>query len=190
MEERRHTADEFIFAMPVVLNSVLLALVMVAAAYDLRFRRIPNWLTLSGFICGFSLNVLFLGRQGLVTASLGLLCALLVYVPLYLIRGMGAGDVKLMAAVGAIVGPHNWLGIFLATAILGGIVSVVVIALKRRFHQTLLNLAVIGAELLHFRVPSESEERLDVRSSEALRLPHGAVIAGGCIVYLLLAAYN
>lgn len=98
--------------MPTVLNSTLIALVLVAAAYDLRFRRIPNWLNLSGVIAGFGVNTFLSGGHGLRNASLGLLCALLVYVPLYLIRGMGAGDVKLMAAVGAIAGPGHWLGIF------------------------------------------------------------------------------
>lgn len=176
--------------MPALLNSVLIALVVVAAAYDLRFRRIPNWLNLLGLITGFGINMLLFGWQGLGAALLGFLCALLVYVPLYLIRGMGAGDVKLMAAVGAIVGPRHWIVIFLVTAILGGVVSLAVIALKRRFHQTLLNLAVIGAELLRFRVPFSSEERLDIRHEEALRLPHAAVIAGGSIAYLLYAAYN
>jgi prepilin peptidase CpaA len=112
----------------------------------------------------------------------------LIYLPLYVMRGMGAGDVKLMAAVGSIVGPSQWLGIFLATAIIGGIVSLLVIALKRRFHQTIWNLAVIGAELLHFRAPSAAEARLDIRHSEALRLPHGAVIAAGCIVFSLYTA--
>jgi prepilin peptidase CpaA len=181
-------ADEFIFDMPTVLNSALMPLVLVAAAYDLRFRRIPNWLNLSGVITGFGVNILLSGRHGFAAASLGLLCALLVYVPLYLIRGMGAGDVKLMAAVGAVVGPGNWLGVFLATAITGGIVSLLVIAFKKRFHQTFWNLAVIGVELLHFRAPSASEERLDIRHSEALRLPHGAVIAAGCIAFLLYTA--
>ena len=184
------SADEFIFYMSTPLNIALIALVLVAAAYDLRFRRIPNWLNLSGMIIGFGLNIFFFGGHGLRAASLGFLCALLAYLPLYLIRGMGAGDVKLMAAVGAIAGPSNWLGIFLATAIAGGIVSVVVIALKKRFHQTFWNLAVIGVQLLQFRAPSSAEERLDIRHSDALRLPHGAVIATGCVTFLLYTAYR
>jgi prepilin peptidase CpaA len=103
---------------------------------------------------------------------------------------MGAGDVKLMAAVGAIAGASNWIAIFLITAILGGLLSLVVIAVQKRFHQTLSNLSVIGAELLHFRMPFVTEKRLDIRSSEALRLPHAAVIAAGSIVFLLQTTYN
>ena len=96
----------------------------------------------------------------------------------------------MMGAVGALAGASNWIVIFLITAMLGGIVSLVVIASRKRVHQTLSNLTVIGAELLHFRMPFATEKRLDVRSSEALRLPHGAVIAAGCIVFLLYSTYS
>ena len=172
--------------MPALLKILLLPLVSAAAAYDLRFRRIPNWLSVSGVILGFAVNLALSGWRGGASAGLGLLLAVLVYLPLYLIRGMGAGDVKLMGAVGAIVGPANWLGIFLATSLLGGIAALGMIAWKKRFHQTVLNLAVIGVALMHFRAPAESEERLDIRSSRALRLPHATVIAAGCIVFLLV----
>lgn len=174
--------------MPAVLSIVLLLIVLPAAAYDLRYRRIPNWLTLSGIVLGIGTNTLLFGVHGALAACLGLLCALAVYVPLYLIRGMGAGDVKLMAAVGAIAGPSNWLGIFLATALIGGAVSLVMVAWKKRTRKTLSNLALIGIELFHFRLPSEAEPRLDMRHSDALRLAHGVIIAAGSIAFLLFSA--
>ncbi len=174
--------------MPVVLKIALLCVVVLAAIYDLRFRRIPNWVSLSGIVLGFGCNTLLLGLHGLREAGLGLLCAALVYMPLYLVRGMGAGDVKLMAAVGAIAGPESWLQIFLATALIGGIVSLAVIAGKHRFRQTLGNVGVIVTELLHFRAPVETDSRLDYRHKQAIRLPHGAAIAGGSIAFLLFTA--
>ncbi|MBV9155156.1 MAG: prepilin peptidase [Acidobacteriaceae bacterium] len=174
--------------MPVVLRIALISVVLVAGIYDLRFRRIPNWLNLSGVILGVGINTLLFEQHGLAASTLGLLCALGIYVPLYLIRGMGAGDVKLMAAVGAIAGPENWLWIFLATALLGGFVSLVFVAIKGRFHQTILNLILIVAELSHFRLPSEKDSRLDVRNKEALRIPHGALIATGSMAFLLFNA--
>ncbi len=176
--------------MPAVAKIVLLAVVLIAAAYDLRFRRIPNWLSVSGVIAGFVLNTTLSGRHGLAAACLGFLCAFLVYVPLYLVRAMGAGDVKLMGAVGAIVGAGNWVGIFFITAIIGGVVSLILIASQKRLYRTLSNLTVIGAELLHFRMPFASEKGLDIRNSEALGLPHAAVIAAGSIVFLLHSTYN
>lgn len=173
-----------------ILKALLLALVLTAAAYDLRFRRIPNWLALSGFVAGLGANIALLGWRGLFTALLGSLVALAVYLPLYLIRGMGAGDVKLMIAVGAIVGPRHWLGIFLATAVAGGLLSLLLIAWKKRFYRTFLNLSVIGVELLHFRAPSRADERLDIQNPQALRLPYGAVIACGSIAFLAFFASN
>ena len=171
--------------MPAVLRIVLLAVVVVAALYDLRFRRIPNWLNLSGIFLGLGCNTLLLGLDGLKGAGLGLLCAIAVYMPLYLIRGMGAGDVKLMAAVGAIVGPENWLQIFVATALVGGMAALVAIAGKQRVRQTLGNVGFIASELLQFRAPADADSRLDYRHRDAIRLPHGAAIAGGSIAFLL-----
>src|SRR3954452_3354792 len=118
--------------MSTALKVLLIAIVLVAAIYDLRFRRIPNWLNLSGVILGLAVNTFLFGRHGLILALLGIASSLVIYVPLYLIRGMGAGDVKLMAAVGAVAGPWNWFGIFLATALLGGIVSLLFVAFKKR----------------------------------------------------------
>jgi prepilin peptidase CpaA len=174
--------------MPVPLTIALVCLVLVAAIYDLRFRRIPNWVSLSGIVLGLGCNTLLLGWPGVRGASLGLLCAVAVYVPLYLVRGMGAGDVKLMAAVGAIAGPEGWLQIFLATALIGGVVSLLVIASKHRFRQTLGNVGIIATDLLRFRAPAKTDSRLDFRHKDAIRLPHGAAIAGGSIAFLLLHA--
>src|SRR5690348_13529460 len=99
--------------MPTILKIVLFALVLVAGAYDFRFRRIPNWLCSTGIIAGVGVNLYLFDWHGVIVAVLGSLSALAIYIPLYLARGMGAGDVKLMAAVGSVVGVHDWLGLFL-----------------------------------------------------------------------------
>ena len=174
--------------MPLLLKIALICIVVAAGIYDLRFRKIPNWLNLSGMILGLGMNTLFFGLHGLAAAALGLICAAMVYLPLYLIRGMGAGDVKLMAAVGAIAGPQNWLGIFIATALFGGLVSLLLVVLRRRFQHTCLNLFFILSELSHLRVPSHGDARLDIHNPEALRLPHGALIATGSIAFLIFHA--
>jgi len=174
--------------MPISLKIVLVCTVLAAGVFDLRYRRIPNWLNLSAIALGLALNILLFALHGAVVALLGVGCSLLVYVPLYLLRGMGAGDVKLMAAVGAIVGPMNWLCIFLFTALLGGLVSLLYVVFRRRLHQTLLNLAFVVSELARVRLPASQEARLDIRHSEALRVPHGAVIALGAIIFLVLGS--
>jgi prepilin peptidase CpaA len=165
---------------------LVLALVLVAGVYDFRFRRIPNWLTVTGVLMGFAANALVAHLPGVRAAALGLGLAMVVYVPLYLLRAMGAGDVKLMAAVGALVGPSSWLGIFLAAAIVGGIIAVCVAAAKKRLHQTLFNVQIILAELLHLRAPYRTAPALDVRHKGSLRIPHGVSIALGTCVFLFV----
>jgi prepilin peptidase CpaA len=170
--------------MPLVLKVVLLVLVVAAGIYDLRTRKIPNWLNLSGLILGIGLNVFFLQSHGLVVALLGFGLSLLIYVPLYLVRGMGAGDVKLMAAIGSIAGPQNWLIIFLVTALLGGAAALALVFFKKRLPETLANLSVILTELLRGQAPFHKDPALDMRSKRSLGLPHGALIAVGSAVFV------
>ncbi len=85
-------------------------LVTVAAVYDIRYRRIPNWLVLTGIIAGFAFNSYSDGLSGLGRAAAGLGLGFILYFPLYILRARGAGDVKLLAAVGSIVGPATVSG--------------------------------------------------------------------------------
>ena len=175
--------------LPAVLQILLVVVVGTAGVYDLRFRRIPNWLVLTGLVLGFCVNTVLFGWAGLRDAGLGFGLALLIYMPLHLLRAMGAGDVKLMAAVGSLVGPGNWLMLFVITAVVGGVVALFVLLFAGRVRKTFWNLGWILNEVVHFRAPYQSSEELDVRSPRAMRLPHGAVIALGTIVFLAVKAY-
>ena len=171
--------------------AVLLALVLAAAVYDVLSRRIPNWLTVAGVLIGVALNgFLDQGRSGLFTSSLlGLAIAFGVYFVLYALRAMGAGDVKLMAAVGAIVGWPNWFGIFIITAILGGIMALVLVVARGRVKKTFWNVAFILSELKGGRPAYMRKEEMDVKNPKALGLPHGAVIGVGTIFFLAISAH-
>jgi len=172
--------------MPLALKIALIALAITAGLWDLRTRKIPNWLNLSGVVLGMGLNVLMLQGMGLKQSLLGLSLALLVYLPLFSIRAMGAGDAKLMAAVGSIAGPHNWFLIFIVTAILGGVASLALVVARDRVLVTLQNLSTITSELLHVRAPYRKNPSLDVRDKRSVGLPHGAVIAIGSVTVALL----
>src|SRR6202043_2762082 len=111
----------------------LLALVLGAAVYDVRYRRIPNWLTVLGVLGGLAINMfIYPVWPGLRFSLAGLGLAFGIYLVLYALRAMGAGDVKLMAAIGAIVGWQNWFGIFVITALVGGVISLILITLSGR----------------------------------------------------------
>jgi prepilin peptidase CpaA len=172
---------------PLVLQVLLLAVALIAAVWDIRTRRIPNWLVLSGLLLGFLLNGFLFYGPGLLRAAAGFGLALLIYVPMYILRGMGGGDVKLMAALGAIAGWRLWLGIFILTGILGGILAIVLTLAKGRLRKTLWNVGFIVSELLYFRAPHLTRAELDVGSPKAVTLPHGAVIALGVVSVLVLA---
>jgi len=166
------------------LQVVLLLVAILSGAFDIRSRRIPNWLTVTGLMLGVGLNVFLYFGAGLRLAGLGFALAFTVYLLLYLLRAMGPGDVKLMAALGSIVGPGNWLVIFIFSALLGGITALVLVLFRGRLQKTLWNMGYILSEMIRLRAPYLTREELDVRSSKALRLPHGAVIAAAVLLFL------
>lgn len=175
-------------SLPPVLQILLALLTLTAGIADLRTRRIPNALVGAGLAGGLALNGFLYGSSGLVQSAKGMGLAMLVYLPLFALRAMGGGDTKLMAAVGATVGPANWLGIFLITALLGGVVAVVVVLLSKRLGGTLRNITFILGELVRFRRPHLTRQELQAGHEKAISLPHGAIIACACLAFLAATA--
>ena len=176
--------------MPPITQVLLLLVVIPAAFFDIRQRRIPNWLVLTGLVAGIGLNTfLFYDNpspvSGLWFSLQGLGIALLVYFPLYLLRGMGAGDVKLMGAVGAIVGWKAWLFVLFFTSILGGLTAVLIVVSKGRIYHTLQNIGVILTSIRYRQAPYTGNPELDVGTDEGVRMPHGVIIALGVIGYVV-----
>src|ERR1700739_4315424 len=129
---------------PPGVEALLLAVVFGAAVYDVRYRRIPNWLSMSGVLAGIILNTfLYQGCPGFRHSLQGVAMGFGVYFALYALRAMGAGDVKLMAAVGAIVGWEDWFGIFIITAIVGGVAALLLVLFRGRLKKTLFNVSFI-----------------------------------------------
>jgi prepilin peptidase CpaA len=178
------------FALPPPgINIVLIALILTAAVFDMLYRRIPNWLTLGGVLAGLGLNsFIYQGWPGLRLSLCGLAAGFIAYFVLYSLRAMGGGDVKLMAGIGALVGARDWFGIFVITAIIGGLAGLALVASRGRLRKTLWNVGFIFSEMRHGRPAYVNREELDVRNPKALGLPHGAMIALGTIVFLSLSA--
>ena len=175
---------------PPGIEVVLIVLVLAAAVYDVRYRRIPNWISVSGVAIGLALNTfLYRGLPGLVFAAKGLAFGFGLYFVLYALHAMGAGDVKLMGAVGSLVGWEDWFAIFLFTAIIGGIMALMVMVLRGRVKKTIWNVGYILGEMRHGRPAYISREELDVKSPKSVGLPHGAVIAVGTIFFLALSTH-
>ncbi|AMD02291.1 A24 family peptidase [Halomonas chromatireducens] len=102
-----------------------LLLAWIAAGWDLRIRRIPNRLVLAGTVMGLLLQGVLVGTGGFLAAILGLLVGMAILMPGYLMGFTGAGDAKLMAAVGTFLGPVGVLQAGLMSIVVGGIVGMV-----------------------------------------------------------------
>jgi prepilin peptidase CpaA len=108
-----------------------------AAIIDLRTRRIPNLLTASLAAIGIGIAAAGFGRVGVGAAVLGCVLGLAFMLPGHIFGATGAGDVKLLAAAGALVGPADTLYAFLYTAVAGGALALIVALSRRRLHATL-----------------------------------------------------
>ncbi|HXP86382.1 MAG TPA: prepilin peptidase [Bryobacteraceae bacterium] len=169
-----------------VIRALLVVLTVTAAAYDWKYRIIPNWLVLAGVIAGLAVNTWMGGLSGLWLALSGAAFALLIYLPLYALRAMGAGDAKLMAAVGALMGPFLWWSMFVYTIVIGGVAALVAIVVGGRFRRTFRNIWTILTSLARGRRPWAENPEVDVSNERALRLPHAVTIAAGMLAYLIL----
>ncbi len=172
--------------LPDLLRVTLVVIACVAGLIDIRTRRIPNWLCAAGLVAGFTCRFYVEGTPGLLTAAEGMGLALLIYLPLWLLRGMGAGDVKLMAALGAIAGPAHWFVLFLAASIVGAIAAGVVALRHSRLANTLGSTVLLAKELVSFRAPWKALPQTDFRHETALRIPHGAMIAAAALILAAL----
>jgi prepilin peptidase CpaA len=168
----------------------LVSLVLIEAALiDGRFLRVPNWLTFH-FVAGGWAYAYWTGGASLLGwslagAAVGLLCLL----PLYSIGGMGAGDVKLMAGVGAWIGPACTGWAFLSTVMVGGLMGVIMMAWSGELIRHVAMIQTLGAEILTIRNPAELSERAARRKPSMTLLPYGIPIAVGTIAYLGSAGF-
>jgi prepilin peptidase CpaA len=159
--------------------AVLVAGLVAAAAIDIRTRRIPNGLT--ALMSGLGIAMAATGMSGLhpAAACVGFALGLLLMMPGYALGATGAGDVKLMAAVGAIVGPGLVVTAFLFTAIAGGVLAVVVAARRGR-----VAAALAGTGRL---IVSPTGAKQEIRMAGAAhRFAYGPAIAIGSV----LAAFS
>jgi prepilin peptidase CpaA len=109
----------------------------IAMVTDIRSRRVPNWLTGGSVLLGLLLHGRSSGLDGLAMAIFGTCLGLSVLFPFYLLRVMGAGDVKLLAGLGALVGPRMLVSIVIFSALAGGVIAAIMLARRGRLLLTL-----------------------------------------------------
>ncbi len=151
-----------------------------AGVLDWRYRRIPNWLTVSGFAAGVAVNTILFRWPGLKTALLGTLLGLGLLLPFVMIRSLGAGDCKLAGALGACLGWRQLLSVLIGTILVAGVMALAVVIWKGRLKRTLLNIAHLLGALFSLRMPG-SEVSLD--DPQSTRIPFGVAMAVAVLFY-------
>ena len=111
-----------------VITHLLIGLLTLSAMTDIKWKKIPNALTFPAMIIGLFAHGFMSGVSGFLYSIEGLFLGLALLIVFYVMGMMGAGDVKLMGAVGSILGPAGVFKAFLFTAIVGGIYAVIVLA--------------------------------------------------------------
>ena len=170
-------------AHPKVITAVLFIPLAVAIIYmDVRYRRIPNKLVLAILVAGISLNLLFQGWHGLVTSLEGMALGFGMMFLLHAIGTMGAGDVKLFAAIGSIVGISSVLQTLLLVTLMGGLLALAKMIYARRIGRTMFGVVQFFYGLL----PGQTVPRFEVPPDGSNTLPYAVPICLGGLVSVLM----
>jgi prepilin peptidase CpaA len=165
---------------------ILGPILVVAAATDILYRKIPNWLTFPSIIAGIVFSSYTAGIRGGLLSVAGVLLGMAFYLPFYIKGGTGAGDVKLMGAVGGFLGPKGVFYAFLLSSITGGVYALLLLLLQGMLWETfrrywyMLAALIVQRKLLY--IPPENAARMPV-------LRYGIAIALGTIGFVLCNAF-
>lgn len=164
-------------------HAPLAAVVALAAVLDGRRRRIPNWLTASLALAGLAAS-LVRADLTLWQSAAGLTIGLCVPFVLFALGLLGAGDAKLLGAVGAWVGPGGILLVLLFTGVAGAVLSLVAAVARGEFGRTLRNTALVGMNLLVSRRTnwvSAAEAARSEAPGRRFTLPYAVAILAGLV---------
>lgn len=162
------------------LFAVVIAL--VACLFDMSTQRIPNKLTFTTAALAILFHTAAPAGAGWMHATLGLVAGLLVFFPLFALGSMGAGDVKLMAAVGAWIGAVPILYVALYGSIAGGVLAVIVAIKRKHLARAIRNLKML---VTYWWVEGVKPlPALTLESTDSLRMPYALAIAAGLAVTL------
>lgn len=175
--------------------TVLATLLAIAIYTDLRSRRISNQLVLIGSLIGIVLHAFLPKGQGLfdsipggtgyLTALFGFGVGLVLLMPLYLFRALGAGDVKLMAMAGAFLGPASVMGAVLLTFLAGGLLAITAALWQKALRKTLMNVRFM---LVNTLIDTLSGKTAKIEGTTCLtgKLPYAIAIAVGTSLQVIL----
>ncbi len=161
---------------------LLIPLTAVIAYYDVKYRRIPNYLVLTALLSGLAVNVIAGGWTGLWRSLAGCVIAFLLMLFLHVFGALGAGDVKLFAAIGAVIGAHLVLPTFLVVLVTGGAMAVLATLRAGTLIETAERVALIFYSLtIRWRVPT-----VVIPEDRKQTIPYGVAITIGSLLSLAI----
>jgi prepilin peptidase CpaA len=162
-----------------LITLAFVALLLAAAWSDVRSRRIPNALTVTGLVLALVLR-LQLGPAAAIDGLLGILLAFLVVLPFFVLGVMGGGDTKLFMMIGAFMGPRDFLWAAVLIAIIGGMLAVVDAGRRRALLPVLFN---CGQIMKHWATFGRRGANRSFASAGAMTIPYGVAIAAGALLW-------
>lgn len=163
------------------------AVLVEAAVIDGLKLKVPNWLTAHLALGGLAFSAWHGGVAGLIGSLQGALVGLSLLLPLYAIGGMGAGDVKLLAGVGAWMGPALTFGAFVTSAVAGGVMAVAMVAWSGEYARHWAMFQTIANEILTLRSPAKLSRIAAARKPKMMLLPYGIPLAVGSVAFFAWA---
>jgi prepilin peptidase CpaA len=151
-----------------------------AGVLDWRFKRIPNWLTVTGLVAGVALNSWLSGWAGLKASLLGAALGLGVLLPFVMLRALGGGDWKLIGALGATLGAGRLVDVLIAAMIVAGVMAAVMVVAMGRTRETLRNIGNMLASFSRLQMPGP-EVSLD--NPDSKRIPFGVSVTIAVALY-------
>jgi prepilin peptidase CpaA len=162
---------------------IVTIVLVVAAVIDGIKLKVPNWITFPFIISGWLYSAFYFGWSGLGYSLLGTLIGLGLLLPAYSIGGMGAGDVKLLAGVGAWMHGTTTLWAFCISAFVGALLAMGMVLYRRAFKKHASQFLTIANEIMTVKDPNVLAKIAAERKSSMLLLPYGIPIAIGSIMY-------
>ena len=166
----------------VISAAVLVPLAFIISYYDIYYRRIPNPFVLATLIVGFFVNVAFGGLDGAVASLGGCALGFFLMFVLHIFGAMGAGDVKLFAAISAVAGAHLVLPMFIVVTLIGGVLGIFSMLRAGQLKVTMMRVLQIVMGLL----PGQHVPRFAVPNDRKLTIPYGVAITFGSLISLVL----
>jgi prepilin peptidase CpaA len=162
--------------------TLLIPLAIIIAYYDVRYRRIPNAFVLATLAAGIAINAIFAGFPGVAASVGGCALGFVLMFMLHIFGAMGAGDVKLFAAIGAVMGAPLVVPTFIVVIITGGLLAVVSMIRAGRVRTTMHRVLQILVGML----PGWQMPKFAVPADRKHTIPYGVAITIGSVISIAI----